>query len=370
MSSTLRTGLAAASAVAALAVAAVIALGLRAPTKPSRPIVPPMVVSRDLEPVPPYRTASQAPLPKPPVEVKDAPLVEASLSSTPDGRAPSVVPVAPDLPPVSRERKTPPEPVIQKGTPSEETGQKVEMKAEAKPALEPGKVVYGDYRKQAIEGFTAYVSQTAFDESEKVGGRPLEVLQEELADVVKVAPPNLLKPLRTVKVFVEWDHVEPKVPGAIAVFYAGRGEFLRLTGVLPQKAGHITILSLRRVAKERDAFAENKRRVVILHELAHAVQYYALGDDNAFIRNAYEQAMTRKLYLDVENLLGNRGRAYASTNEYEYFAELSSAYLDRCTYYPFTRDDLKTYDTVGYALMRQIWGDPERLKAKRPKGKS
>src|SRR5205085_11538030 len=43
------------------------------------------------------------------------------------------------------------------------------------------------------------------------------------------------------------------------------------------------------------------------------------------------------------------------------------AYLDRCAYYPFTREDLKEYDPAGYALMARIWGntDPRSTEAKR-----
>lgn len=196
------------------------------------------------------------------------------------------------------------------------------------------------------------------------------MLRQELADIVRVAPPNLLKPLRTIKIFVEWDHVEPAVPGAIAVFYGGRGEFLLLTGVLPQKAGHITVYSLKKITEAKDKLGDAKKQVFLLHELAHAVHYYALGMDNPFIQNAYDQAMARGLYKSVDDALGKKRRAYAASSEHEYFAEITCAYLDRCNYFPFDREDLRGYDTVGYALMRQVWGEPERLKAKKPKGKS
>ena len=51
-------------------------------------------------------------------------------------------------------------------------------------------------------------------------------------------------------------------------------------------------------------------------------------------------------------------RAYAATNEYEQFAELSCAYLDRCDYFPYDRDGLREYDSVGYELMKKVWDEP------------
>ena len=39
----------------------------------------------------------------------------------------------------------------------------------------------------------------------------------------------------------------------------------------------------------------------------------------------------------------------------EYFAELSEAYWGRNDYFPYTRQELKTYDPTGFAVLEQIW---------------
>src|SRR5207248_1945306 len=103
--------------------------------------------------------------------------------------------------------------------------------------------------------------------------------------------------------------------------------------------------------------------IVLLHELVHAIhdKCVTLGFNNPEIRTAYRQAMDRKLYDKVEHVSGEMRRAYAATSEAEYFAEISCAYLDRCNYFPFTRDDLKGHDPTGYKLMEQIWGKPEAI---------
>jgi hypothetical protein len=50
-------------------------------------------------------------------------------------------------------------------------------------------------------------------------------------------------------------------------------------------------------------------------------------------------------------------RSYALTNAGEYFALLTQAYYWRSGYYPFTNDQLKTYDPVGYETVRAVWED-------------
>ena len=47
--------------------------------------------------------------------------------------------------------------------------------------------------------------------------------------------------------------------------------------------------------------------------------------------------------------------AYALTDHKEYFAELSEAYWGRNDYFPYTRQELKTYDPTGFAVLEQIW---------------
>jgi hypothetical protein len=43
------------------------------------------------------------------------------------------------------------------------------------------------------------------------------------------------------------------------------------------------------------------------------------------------------------------------TNEREYFALLTQAYYERSGFFPFTREDLRKYDPVGFELARDAW---------------
>src|SRR5262249_32284797 len=102
----------------------------------------------------------------------------------------------------------------------------------------------------------------------------------------------------------------------------------------------------------------DSERIVILHELSHAVHDCFVQYSNPQVKAAYQQAMERKLYDEVEDQFGRKIRGYAAANEREYFAELSCAYLDKLHYQPFTRDGLKTFDPNGYKLMEAVWGKP------------
>jgi hypothetical protein len=52
---------------------------------------------------------------------------------------------------------------------------------------------------------------------------------------------------------------------------------------------------------------------------------------------------------------GAVGRAYALNNYLEFFAELTEAYFVRNDFFPFTRDELRQYDAVGYAMIESVW---------------
>ena len=100
-----------------------------------------------------------------------------------------------------------------------------------------------------------------------------------------------------------------------------------------------------------------------LHELAHAYhdRFLQGGFENAEISAAYDRAKAAGIYDNVERRDGKGGvqkdQAYAMTNPMEYFAELTEAYFSTNDFFPFTRKELKTFDPVGFKLMKEIWGD-------------
>src|SRR5262245_40623745 len=219
------------------------------------------------------------------------------------------------------------------------------------------------YKKDNLRGFVLYFSDEVLkeDRESKLERTPLEALERELIIVESVLPADKVKSLKAVPIWVEWNETLALGNGrsgrAVAVFYGGHQANL-LGDKNPLKSNAVTILSLKSLANEHQPKTDSGR-CVTLHELAHAFHHHVVGD-NPLVKSTFRQAMERKLY---------DANVYAATNEREYFAELSCAYLDRLDYFPRTREELKKHDPKGYELMEKTWGKPPEKKgaAKGPK---
>lgn len=94
----------------------------------------------------------------------------------------------------------------------------------------------------------------------------------------------------------------------------------------------------------------------LLHEYAHAWEFNVPAMTQ-LIKPAFEHALKSGLYQSVAYIGQPSPRpAYALENEKEYFAELTEAYFGRNDFFPFTRDELRTYDPTGYAMIERVWG--------------
>lgn len=235
------------------------------------------------------------------------------------------------------------------------------------PAPIPGKLMrelVPGYETRQIHGFTVLLSTQAVKEGKKDNGRPFRALQIEFDGLAEVLSPAALKILRKVPIWIEWDNRDRPTFGtfgqrpALAKYYGGN--IWTPTAAESMKADSVELLSLKTLSAEKNS-AIQRTRLVLLHELAHAVHYLLVGYDNSGVQFAYKLAMERRLYDDVMTSWGRKEKAYAATNEREYFAELTCAYLDCCNYFPFDRDELREHDQAGYKMMEQVWG-----KARKP----
>lgn len=276
---------------------------------------------------------------------------------------PKPEPVKPKPEPANPEPK--PEPV--KPEPKSEPV-KPEPKASPKddPTPVPGKLmreIAPGFETRQINGFTVFLSTQAIKEAKKENGRPFKALQEEFDDLVKLFKPATLNYLRTVLIFIEWDKEHGD---ALAIF---RGGPHGLGPVDQLKSNAIEVFSLKKLAAEKQGPAK-VQRLILLHEMAHAVDHWLWGFSNANIEFAYKQAMERKLYDSVKDEHGRMVKPYAATSAAEYFAELTCAYFNRCNYYPFTREELKKHDPVGFKMMQDVWASTERDAEKKGKEKN
>jgi len=94
----------------------------------------------------------------------------------------------------------------------------------------------------------------------------------------------------------------------------------------------------------------------ILHEYVHAIHYHLPATVRTEIQQLYKAAVKGGRYNSVRH--GNRGglKAYALSTEFEYFAEISEAYLGTNDWYPFWREQLAKHDPAGFALAQRLWG--------------
>jgi hypothetical protein len=216
------------------------------------------------------------------------------------------------------------------------------------------------YKYREILGFRLLVNNKVLEEDANWTGRrrPLEVLEMEFSMLIRDLPPRAIAVLRMIPIWVEWarqEHILEKRPGvAVACYHPGNKLNQRVgyrfdTLEEAVKSNCVEILTMKTLTECHQG--DRQDYCVLLHEFTHAVHHHLFDFDNPVIKAAYAHAMAQDLYEDK----------YAATNEKEYFAEISCAYFDHLFYRPETRDDLKTYDPVGYHMMELTWGTPEQI---------
>jgi len=203
-----------------------------------------------------------------------------------------------------------------------------------------------------IEGFTVHVDPQLLEgEHAAEGAKALKMLGSHLQRIAIMMPPDRLKQLRTLEIWIEQDHPEINVePGP---YHPGAGWLIE-RGYDPRLAKKVHVT---RAASLLDPDQLAKHPSVILHELSHAYHHQILGGyDEPRILAAYQRAMAAGLYDEVLNHRGQKVRAYAATTPMEYFAEGTEAYFDRNDFFPFVRAELKEHDPVLHDLLEEIWG--------------
>ena len=216
------------------------------------------------------------------------------------------------------------------------------------------------YQTREIEGWTVHVREELLRDQGDATAHTLEVIRAHLAQIVKDVPAPAVAQLRKVALWIspEYPGVGPK-----AEYHPGEG-WLREHGRDPAMVKGVEFTSVRIIDRET-----KRMPVFVLHELAHAYHDQALGFGHAEIKAAYDRAAAGKLYDSVERSHVEDGRpntverAYAGTNEREYFAETTEAFFGRNDFFPFTREELAKHDPEMFHLLAKVWGAPEAKSA-------
>jgi hypothetical protein len=210
-----------------------------------------------------------------------------------------------------------------------------------------------------------------------------QALREDLehiscSSVVEIPPPILSRLQERVTI---WINIHTfygsltKPQKRIGLCFHPEVSWLESNLMSTEKHGSIEIYDCENYIQDRELWGIGG---LILHEFSHAYHYHFCpeGFNNASIKTAYEHAASNHLYDEIEyhGLAKSRlkARAYAITNEMEYFAELSVAFLhspdqacssSSCSefnkWYPFNRSQLRVHDPEAYKCLKQLWWDSE-----------
>ncbi len=208
------------------------------------------------------------------------------------------------------------------------------------------------YDSREIAGFPIKIHRDFIAQNPALLDRVLLQLHADLDEIAHLVPEPAAQALRSVTVWVE-------LQGSRELGHGGHGlcchwspGWLAEHHIVPEKVGGIELVN-------PDDYLTWRRDqpYMLFHEFAHAY-HWRIGTHDDEIEKTYDAGMEKHLYDAVPRNslpLGQRTKAYAATNDHEYFAELSEAYFAVNDFYPYTRAQLRAHDPEGFALIERLW---------------
>lgn len=200
------------------------------------------------------------------------------------------------------------------------------------------------YTRLKVSEFNVLVSPAA-ELTPKLLKPTLALLAFRLRQVKQEVPAAAFKRLKEVSLWIEVN--DPR--NAAAAYHPDAG-WLKDNGYNVDMAHCVEIGNMANFLKW-----QHIQPSMVLHELAHSFHFRVVGEAD-YIKAAYEHAVASHIYDSVPFVTGGLRRAYALTNQYEYFAECSEAYFGRNDFFPFIRSEFKKFDPQGYAAIERAWG--------------
>jgi hypothetical protein len=203
--------------------------------------------------------------------------------------------------------------------------------------------VGGDYESRAVRSFPVYVAPEFRSHDGSLLERCLQVLDSNARRIEEAIPPSAWQKISRISIWLEY---EPDRSYG-GVYFPSR-EWLAENGITLAKAKSIQFTSslATMVGHQLNPF---------LHELAHAYHDLVLSYSYPPVQAAFERARASGRYNAVRHSSGRWERAYAITDHLEFFAGLSEAYFGTSDFFPFTRDDLKEFDSASYRVISDAW---------------
>lgn len=218
-----------------------------------------------------------------------------------------------------------------------------------------GSVVSEEYYNYAfreylpIEGYAIplIVEKKLHDSAPKTLALAATKLSNTLTKACKIFTKTICSQFNQVKYFIFTGN-ESRTGGR----HGGQWYFPKGNGT-SEKFDHSIVI---RSAYDYLRYSDDAALMTAIHELSHAYYYLHYQRLYKSNMNAYQNALKKKLYTNVKNKQGrNTEKAYALTNEREYFAELAKIYWLHNYYFPFSREELRAYDPEGYLMISQAF---------------
>ena len=169
-----------------------------------------------------------------------------------------------------------------------------------------------EYREIDVQNFRVLVNPV-LDVSSVLFEVTMDELDSRLSDIEQALPPSAFKSLQQVQLWVELN----QLPNGGAQYHVSEN-WLRDNGYNPEKAGGVEISN----ASNFVIWSQSDQPSMILHEMAHAWDFN-FRDDGVDFSGPYQQTVASVIYESVDHVNGTVQRAYALTDEKEYFAEVT-----------------------------------------------
>jgi hypothetical protein len=201
------------------------------------------------------------------------------------------------------------------------------------------------YATTRVVGWTVRVNRELLTTQKELGSNALALLAVKLREITNAVPSRACEALKQVPIWLGVNDGH-----APCAEYHPSKQWLSEHGFNPDKAKCVEIGSARK-------FIDWSRTQpsMILHELAHAYHDQVLGFSDRKVREAYTRAKASGIYDSVKRVNAKPQRAYALTDDHEFFAEATEAFFGTNDFYPFTRAELKQHDPETFALLEELW---------------
>ena len=201
------------------------------------------------------------------------------------------------------------------------------------------------YATTRVAGWTVRVNRELLTTQSALGSNALALLAVKLREITNTVPARACESLKRVPIWLGVDDGH-----APCAEYHPNKQWLASHGYNPDKAKGVEIGNARKFIEWLP-----KQPMMILHELAHSYHDQVLGFSDRRIRQAYEHAKADGRYESVARNNGKTERAYALTDDHEYFAEATEAFFGTNDFYPFIRAELKQHDPEIFGILEEVW---------------